>query len=121
MGMFSLPHLNNMRDLTNKLLDAIGMQNVSSGEILKFLGMLIIKKGFQFSSFSDLRHEIGPKYIVGPSFAKIMSPRSIQLILANFCFSHNSKRWERPLDDRRWILVSGSFKGINENHRHFIF
>lgn len=73
MRIFPLRCLHLMRDITSKQLHDVRVQQVSSGEILKFLGTSTLMKRFAFPSRCNQWNETRSIYIRGSSFGKILS------------------------------------------------
>lgn len=118
--MFPMKHLEVIKRLTNVKLQERDIRTVTSGELLRFFGLLILLTRFNVSSRRDLWKKTSSKYIPTPDFGRIMSRKRFENILSHICWSDLTEDEDAEMTDSRWSLVSGFLKAINDHREHFV-
>lgn len=128
--MFPPAQLNLMHRLMNEELQKLSVSNsiaskaATKGEILKFLGILILTTRFEFRSRASLWSTTANyKYVPAPSFGKTgMSRQRFDLLFR--CLRFGEQPPERPPmmshGAYRWLLVDDFVNNFN-NHREATF
>ena len=122
--MFPMPHLQQIVRLTNEGLSNNNKAPTTAGEILKFLGIMILCTKFEFRTRSSLWSTTPvSKYIPAPSFGTTgMSRMRFDDIWRYICWSKQPA--ERPPDmtseQFRWRLVDDFVDAFND-HRASTF
>jgi hypothetical protein len=124
MAVFPPDQLVRMVELTNKKLTTIKKPQLTTGELLKFLGVLILGTRYEFGHRADLwRTEAGNRLLQAPAFGTKtgMPRRRFDDIWSSLTFSMQDERGDNEGSAaHRWRLVSEFVDSIN-SHRaaHF--
>jgi hypothetical protein len=116
--MFPKKQLDIMLRLTNRELISSQKKAMTTGELLKFFGVMILSTKFEFTSRASLWSNISPsKYVPAPAFGKTGMPRMrFDDIFRHIVWSEQPK--VRPVhmshEKYRWLLVDGFIKLIND-------
>jgi hypothetical protein len=104
---------------TNQQLHEAGKTGTTTGEMLKFFGVLILATKFEFTDRRSLWKTTAPsKYIPAPNFGRTgMSKNRFDDIFASFRTGHqpNAKPDTMSSEEYRWLLVDNFVKHVNEH------
>jgi hypothetical protein len=115
---FPPAQLREMVRLTNIELTQDGKRETSAGEILKYMGIIVLMTQFEFSERAELWSKNAPsKYKLAPAFGRTGMSRN------RFDDLHKSVRWSEQPPNRpdgmthssyRWMLVDGFVNRFNQ-------
>jgi len=118
--MFPQDLLGTMVNETNVHLSKKGLRLTSKGEMLKFIGVIILATRFEFGSRRDLwREGVEFKYQKAPAFGRTgMSRNRFDDLwrFVRFSRQHEEKPAGMRSDTYRWLLVEDAVSDFN-NHR----
>jgi hypothetical protein len=124
MAMFPKKQLEEMVNATSLELEIYNKGPTSTGEMLKFFGVLILATRFEFGTRASLWNTTSSsKYIPAPCFGKTgMSKNRFDDLWKCLVWSKQPK--ERPEDMSheawRWMLVEGFVKNFNNHRKKFV-
>jgi Transposase IS4 len=111
-------------ELTNNKLAANKMPQLTTGELLKFLGVLILGTRYEFGHRADLwRTDAGSCILQAPAFGTKtgMSRNRFDDIWSSLTFSRQAERGDDEVSAaHRWRLVSDFVESVN-SHRAAYF
>jgi hypothetical protein len=121
--MFPPDELCDIVALTSERLTAKGWNPVTTGEILKFFGVLVLTTRFEFSSRASLWSTTAPSaYESAPCFGKTgMSRNRFDRIWSMIRFSRQPDVVPQGMSSEayRWLLVDGFVERINAHREAF--
>jgi Transposase IS4 len=111
-----------MTRLTNIQLQKSGSQKVATtqGELLRFIGVLLLSTRSEFGSRASLWSTIGSKYIPAASFGKTGMARSrFDTLWSCLTFSEQpvTRPQEMKSESYRWMIVDDFVHRFNEHRR----
>jgi Transposase IS4 len=114
--------LSEMAQLTNIQLRKSGSQKVAKiqGELLRFIGVLLLSTRFEFGSRASLWSTVGSKYIPAASFGKTGMDRSrFETLWSCLTFSEQpvTRPQEMSSERYRWMRVDDFVHRFNEHRR----
>ena len=108
---------------TSRVLERKGLGPLSTGELLKFFGVLVLGTKFEFSDRRSLWSTTAPsKYIPAPHFGRTgMSRNRFDHIFANLRTGPqpNVRPQEMSSEQYRWMLVDTFVNNFNEHRAQF--
>jgi hypothetical protein len=115
--MFPPDELSDIVTLTSENLLSKNKPPTTTGEVLKFFGVLILVTRFEFSARASLWSNTAPsKYQPAPSFGKTGMPRHrFDLIMSSIRFSRQPaiRPEHMSTEAYRWLLVDGFVDNFN--------
>jgi hypothetical protein len=116
--MFPPDQLSTMVTLTSERLLETGKAAITTGELLKFFGVLLLITRFEFSARASLWSNTAPsKYQPAPSFGKTgMSRNRFDSIMSSIRFSRQPavRPEHMSTEAYRWLLVDGFVNNFND-------
>ena len=119
ISMSLMKHLEVIKSLTNARLEKRNLQSVTTGELLRLFGLLILLTRFIVSAHRDL-WKTSLKYSPTLDFGKIMSRKGLNLFYATYASvtfpSTKIQFWQS-----RWSLFRGFMKAINDHRQSYVY
>lgn len=116
MACFPKSQLKFMVEQTNAALTTAGLKPTSFGEVLKYLGVLVLMTRFEFGNRQTLwRTKTSRRYMFAPNFGKAMARHRFEELHRYIVWSFQPPERDpgMSLEQWRWMRVSGWVERFN--------
>eukprot|EP00170_Pyropia_yezoensis_P000631 contig_2982_g632 len=116
--MFPPNQLVRMVRLTSAKLRSRGMQPTSTGELLKFIGVILLGTRFEFGARADLwATQARNRYLTAPAFGKRtgLSRSRFDAVWSCVTFSAQTGTASDASEQSRWQLIDDFVASINQH------
>jgi Transposase IS4 len=126
LAVFPKQQLQDMQERTSKELEDNGLQPTSVGELLKFMGVLILITRFEFGARASLWSTVARnRFIPPPNFGHTtgMSRERFDSLWRFVVWSQQPKQRPEGMshEEYRWALVQDFVENFNEHRETFYF
>ena len=120
MYMFPMSHLSQIVALTNLELQRRDKQLTTSGEILRYFGVLVLMSRFEFGPRRELWQTTSQnKYVPVPNFTRIIPYHRFEMLRMCIRYSHSGGTGDVD-GDNRWSLVDDFVTAINLHREMYV-
>ena len=119
---FPLLHLSRIVSMTNKVLLGKGRRSTTWGEVLRFFGLLVLMKRFEFGSGRDFWSKTSrTKYCMLPNFTEIIGRTRFDALFS--CLAYSMQPDEDAClssVEHRWALINDFVEAFNDHRRRHV-